>query len=76
MRPIKPVQIVKLGRKTAIDAIQGARQVYLKCGVWNPYEAASIEKATGKIARSGYGADVFKDGDDYYVSIPSDSDMW
>jgi hypothetical protein len=69
-------QICELGYNNAINAIKGTDKVYFRRGVWNEYELISTEKAINKIINSGYGADIYVEDGKYYVSCPSDSDMW
>ena len=72
-------RIVTLGYQEAVDAIKGTSMVMYRHGVWNKYEPLSVEKASKAIMASGYGADVYMDEDkpdQFYVSIPCDSDMW
>lgn len=71
-------RIVTLGFKKSVEAIKDVVTVNYRCGVWNDYTKAPVNKVIGYIERSGYGADVFYDdkNGEYYVSIPSDGDMW
>ena len=70
--------ICELRFSEAIEAIKGTDTVMYKHGVWNPYEKRKTEKVIKSIENSGYGADVKynEETNQYYVSIPCDSDMW
>lgn len=70
--------IVKLGFSKAIDKIKDREEVFYKHGVWNEYKKVKTKDAIESIEKSGYGADIYYDDetDEYYVSIPCDSDMW
>lgn len=68
--------ICKLAFKEAIEIIKDENEVFYKHGVWNKYEKASTEYVIKRIENSGYGADVFEEDGELYVSIPSNSDMW
>lgn len=72
------VEIVSLSFDNAISAIEGQETVFLRKGVWNEYKLVSVESAINSIKNSGYGADVYYDDatEMYYVSIPSNGDMW
>lgn len=70
--------IVKLGFSKAIDKIKDREEVFYKHGVWNEYKKVKTKDAIENIKKSGYGADIYYDDekDEYYVSVPCDSDMW
>lgn len=72
------VNVVSLGRATAIDTIINEESVFMQKGVWNKYSETDTKTAIDSIEKSGYGADVYFDEETkkYYVSIPSSSDMW
>lgn len=71
-------RIVTLGFSKAIEAIKDRDEVFYKHGVWNKYSRVSAKSAIEGIEKSGYGADIYYDDekDEYYVSVPCDSDMW
>lgn len=75
---MKLEKICKLKRAEAIEAISHTVQVFYRQGVWNPYKKTDTATAIKAIQGSGYGADVSYDAKNkaYYVSIPTDSDMW
>ena len=52
--------------------------MFYKHGVWNKYSIVSAKSAIEGIEKSGYGADIYYDDEkeEYYVSVPCDSDMW
>ncbi len=70
--------IVTLGISKAIDKIKDREEVFIKHGVWNEYKKVKTKDAIEGIKKSGYGADIYYDDekDEYYVSVPCDSDMW
>jgi hypothetical protein len=68
--------IFSLKRKEVIDAIKDCKEVYFKHGVWNPYTVVSVEKVIMEVQRSGYGADLREEDGKYFVSVPSDGDMF
>jgi hypothetical protein len=73
----KMTQLCKLGRQEAINIISGTKRVYYRHGVWNEYSLRDTAAVVKSIQNSGYGADVFKNAQGaFYVSIPSDGDMW
>ena len=71
-------RIVDLGFDEAIKAIEKEKTVMFRSGVWNQYRPVPVESAINSIKRSGYGADVYFDHGTatFYVSIPSNGDMW
>lgn len=70
-------RIIMLGREKAIDAIKDADTVMYRHGVWNEYYKTKTENAIKSIENSGYGADVYRDGNGIlYVSVPCERDMW
>ena len=72
-------RIVKLGRQDAINAIKGTETVSYQHGCWNPYETrktSDVIEIIKDLRGCPYGADVWKHGDTYRVSIPCASDMW
>ena len=68
--------VVTLGKESAIKAIENTKKVMYRHGVWNEYEERDTVSVIESIKSSGYGADVRKDKEQFYVSIPCDSDMW
>ena len=70
-------RIVTLGFSKAIEAIKDRDEVFYKHGVWNKYSRVSVNSAIEGIEKSGYGADIYYDDEkeEYYVSVPCDSDM-
>lgn len=70
--------ICGLAFEPAIDAIKYTETVMYKYGVWNKFYERKTSEVIESIKKSGYGADVSYDEatDRYFVSIPSDADMW
>ena len=64
--------------REVIEAISSSDKVYYRHGVWNSYTLKDAEYVKKAILKSGYGADLRRSGSDgmFYVSIPSDGDMW
>lgn len=71
-------RVVVLGFDTAIEKIKDCDNVFYRSGVWNKYSSVPKDKAIQSIKASGYGADIYydKDTNEYYVSVPCESDMW
>lgn len=69
-------QLCELQYEQAVDIVKEYDTVLFRHGVWNKYEYMPSAKAIERIRKSGYGADVFRDNDQIYVSCPVSSDMW
>jgi hypothetical protein len=70
-------KLCELQFEKAVELISDTGTVMFKHGVWNDYKLTPTEDAIAYIRRSGYGADVKKDADGvFYVSCPSNGDMW
>ena len=68
--------ICNLAYAEAVKAIEGAKTVFFKSGVWNKFQEIDAETAKKRILNSSYGADVWEDGGRLYVSCPSEGDMF
>ena len=72
-------RLVFLQREAAVEAIKGTETVMYRNGVWNSYERRKTDEVVNIIidpVSCGWGADVYADDDEMYVSIPNRSDMW
>jgi len=68
--------LIKLGYKEVVETIKDSKTVYYKHGVWNKYKIVDVDVAIKGIENSGYGADLYEDKGNYYVTVPSDGDMY
>jgi len=74
----KYTMLFELKFREVIKAISGYDKVCYRHGVWNPYILTDTKSVIKSIEKSGYGVDLRRDDSTgmYYVSIPSDGDMW
>jgi len=69
-------KVVDMSKEKAIEYIDGTGFVHYRYGVWNRYKVVSELYATEQIKASPYGADVYTDNVNTYVSCPANADMW
>ena len=69
-------RLCELKYDQAVSIVEKYEKVWYQRGVWNEYKLVSSATAIEGIMSSGYGADVYEDNGEIFVSCPVSSDMW
>lgn len=71
-------RLAELDTKKSIELVNATeKKIFVRDGVWNPYEETNKESAIRVIKHGGYGATVDEDDEgNLYIKVPCSSDMW